>query len=140
MLDETTKKYFDEMPDNVFVYILCTNFSITIPIWERCTKEEYEEHTSNRKPLTDKLTLQDIYDAVAEVSGLTEYRRVPIWHNGGGILDRMSGKEPNDYYYEKKVGTQKVLTLGGDMIEYCKTRECMKPYFDKQTIKQNENN
>jgi hypothetical protein len=87
------------MPDDVFVYTLFATFSITIPIWERCTKEEYEEHTSNRKPLTDKLTLQDICDIVKEVSGLTEYRRVPIYHNSGGILDQISGKEPDDYYY-----------------------------------------
>lgn len=139
MLDETTKKCFDEIPDDVFIYMLCANFSITSPIWERCTKEEYEEHTFNRKHLTDKFTLQDIYDAIGEISGLTEYRRVPIWHNGGGILDQISGKEPKDYYYEKKVGIEKALVLNSDMIEYCRTRECMKPYFNKQIINQDDN-
>ena len=26
----------------------------------------------------------------------------------------------------------------GDMIEYCQTRECMKPFFEEQNIKEDE--
>ena len=59
-----------------------------------------------------------------------KYRAVPFWNEGGGIMDQISGREPDGYHYEKCIGYKKVLMLGSDMIEYCQTRECMKPYFE----------
>ena len=139
MMDAETKKYLDSLSDDEFIFLLSTHFSISMPIWERCTKEEYEEHTPQRPILEGKITTEQLVNIVKEVfhSDIV-YRRVPIWHNGGGIYIQLSGKSPDDYYYEKQTGTQKCLALGGDMIEYCKTRECMAPYFENKVKPFNE--
>ena len=123
MLDKETKDYLDKMPDDEFIFYLHMRYGVTMPIWERCSKEEYEAHSLKE---TDGITFKDILRVVGNV-----YRRVPIWHNGGGLLDQISGKEPDDYYYEKQIGSKKCLALGHDMLEYCRTRECMKPYFEE---------
>ena len=130
MLDKKTKKFLDSMPDDLFIAFLFMKFSYSTPIWERCTKEEYEQYIAR---YNDKPTIDDLLRMSKSLfsSNYHVYRRVPIWHNGGGILDQISGKEPDGYYYEKQVGTQKGLALGSDMWNYCQTRECMKPFFKK---------
>jgi len=131
MLDKKTKKYLDSLPDELFIAFLAIRFGYSAPIWERCSKEEYEQHMPKGAPFKDKLTADDLVIIARELFYGNVYRAVPIWHNGGGILDQISGKKPDDYYYEKQVGTRKGFALGSDMAEYCRTRECMKPYFEK---------
>ena len=127
MLDKKTKKFLDSLPDDVFMAFLFMKFGYTTPVWERCTKEEYEQHMPK---CNDKPTIDDLIKITKSLFVSNQvYRRVPIWHNGGGILDQISTKKPDGYYYEKQVGTQTGLALGSDMWHYCQTRECMKPFF-----------
>jgi len=71
------------------------------PIWEPCSKEEFD------RAMKDFPAFH------------TPYRRVPIYRNGGGILDQIQlyGKEPDGYRYEKCVGRKDVAILSSDEIE-----------------------
>ena len=104
--------FLDSLDDEKFLATLWICFGERLPQWKRCSKREYEKHCGENV-----------------IERLFSYRKVPYWNNGGGILDQISGKEPDGYYYEKCIGYQNTLMLGSDMMEYFKTRECMKPYF-----------
>lgn len=123
-MKEEDKEYLDGLDDEAFLALLYIRYAIKLPIWERCSKEEYENN-HNFKFTVD--SIEDIFDK-------PKYRRVPIYHNGGGILDQISYREPDGYYYEKLVEYKDVLMLGSDMIDYCKTRECMKPFLDRNLV------
>lgn len=132
MLNKEDKKFLDSLDDELLISLLCMSYGTTLPIWERCSKEEYYDNV----PTSDKITTEWImeYSKYLFSSG-KEYRKVPIYNtNGGGILEQIKlwDKEPHDYYYEKKVGSKFVLMLGSDMIEYCQTRKCMEPFFKSE--------
>ena len=129
MLDRITKEELDKMPDDEFIFLMFYNFGASWPIWEDCTKEEYERHTVKYNPDTDLLTDKILIQLVEEVFSSDTYRRVPIYHSGGGILNQIKYRKPEGYRYQKLVGIKNGLTLGNDMLEYCSTRECMKPFF-----------
>jgi len=122
-LAKEEKEYLDKLKDDELIHFLHVAYSAKVPITEECTKEEYE---ANHK---DKLTWEDI---INEVCSDIQYKRIPYWNNGGGILDQISGRQPDGYYYEKITGYKTVLIMGGDMIDYCRTRECMEDYFESQ--------
>ena len=130
MLDKETIRYLDSLSDTEFIYLVHIKFGATLPQWVECTKEEYEKYCGKNE---DKITMDFLERLIDNMCNGREYRRVPIWNNGGGIMDQISGREPDGYLYEKCTGYKKVLMLGGDMIEYCQTRECMKPYFEEDT-------
>lgn len=108
------KKYLDSLPDDFLIAYLWAYYGIREPVWEKCSKEEYETNCGS----FEKNLLAGIM-----------YRAVPIYNNGGGILDQISGKEPDGYKYEKSTYYKNILILGKEMIEYCQTRECMKEYI-----------
>lgn len=118
--------FLDNMPDDVFIFWLFSNYSASIPQWKRVTKEEYEKHCGKDD---DTLITSNIEKLIRNPFQGIEYRRVPYYNNGGGILDQISNKKPSGYYYEKCIGYNKVLLLGSDLIEYCQKRDCMKKYF-----------
>ena len=121
MLDSKTKQYLDSLPDDVFIFLMNSRFGQKIAKWEDVTKEEYEKHCG--KP-NEPLDIANLFYGL-------EYKAVPYWNNGGGILDQISGRKPDGYTYKKYVGYDYCLVMGNDMIDYCKTRKCMKPYFTK---------
>lgn len=126
-LTQKEKEYLDNLKDDELIFLLHARYSTLVPITEKCTKEEYDK---NHKEKFE--TWQDIVDWIdSDVA----YVAIPYWNNGGGLLDQISNKKPDGYTYEKIVGNKKILCMGGDMIDYCHTRECMKCYFENQTLK-----
>ena len=67
------------------------------PVWEPCTKEEFDIAMEN-----------------SPYSLPRPYRIVPIYKEGGGLMDRLEGKEPDEFRYEKIVGWKTVLLLSDD--------------------------
>ena len=128
MSKEEYFNFLDNMPDDVFIFWLFGNYSASIPQWKRVTKEEYEKHCGKDD---DTFTTSKIEKLIGNLFQGIEYRRIPYYNSGGGILDQISGKKPSGYYYEKLVGYNKTLLLGSDLINYCQKRECMKPFFKK---------
>lgn len=121
--------YLDSLPDEVFFYLLHINFAAKVPVWERCTKEEYVRACGEPD---GRLTEENLLKWAESLFEGEKFRRVPYWNEGGGIWDQISCKDPSGYYYEKCVKYEDVLLLDSEMIEYCKTRDCMKCYFKKQ--------
>ena len=123
MLDKKTKKYLDSLPDDQFLCLMNIQYGRQLPQWEECSKEEYEEccgkDTDSITELLEKYLLNP-----------DTYRRIPYWNNGGGIMDQISGREPDGYTYKKLVGYKFVLMMGEDMCQYCATRKCMDRYFN----------
>lgn len=116
-------KYLDSLPDEAFIYLMFLQYGATLPKWERCSKEEYEKYMG-------KVNEAFSFNSIEKwLTAPTEYRKVPYWKNGGGILDQISNKEPDGYYYEKVVGYERTLLMGRDMVEYCSKRPCMEKFF-----------
>ena len=67
-------------------------------VFKPCSKEEYERGMKN-----------DPF--------FSPYRRVPIWNNGGGLMDQISSREPDDYRYEKQVGLKDVVLVSSKEAE-----------------------
>ena len=67
-------------------------------IWVPCTKEEYEK------------SIKDLFP-------LIPCRRVPIYKNTSyGILEQIKfyGKEPDEWRYEKAVGTKRICMVSSE--------------------------
>jgi hypothetical protein len=112
------------MPDDVFIFWLFSNYSASIPQWKRVTKKEYEKHCGKDD---GTFTISNLEKYIGNIFQGIEYRKTPYYNDGGGgILDQISHKEPSGYYYEKCIGYNKCLLLGGELIEYCRKRDCVK--------------
>lgn len=118
------EEYLDSLPDDELLGYLLLRWTQTIPIWERCTKEEYDKYNQDYDITTDDGLLKTIEN----IDAMFQYRRVPIWRNGGGLLDQISGREPDDYYYEKMVGEKKCIMVGGDMMDYINKRQLIQKF------------
>ena len=123
-MNKEYKEYLDSLPDDLLIAYLWAYYGTREPVWEKCSKEEYEKNCGN--PDDDKLTPEHLQRFIDNALGGTMYRAVPVYKNGGGILDQISGKKPDGYNYEKSTYYKEILVLGNEMIEYCKTRECTK--------------
>lgn len=125
-----TKKqiaHLDSLPDSIFLFWIWQNYGANVPQWKRITKKEYEKHCGKDDGI---LTMSKLEKAIKNSFEGREFRVIPYYKTGGGILDQICiDKEPDGYYYEKCIGYNKVLQLGNDMTEYCRTRECMKSFF-----------
>ena len=126
--EKSFQDFLDGLSDEELLGYLMLRWTETIPIWERCSKEEYDKHVKPLPDMRTKLTNQDLIDIMANICGQLDYRRVPVWHEGGGILDQISGREPDGYYYEKKVGEKKCIMVGGAMMDYINKRELTKKF------------
>ena len=125
------KEFLDSLNDELFISLLCIKYGATLPIWERCSKKEYYDNVPTIDG--DIITAKWLMDYSKYLSSDKEYRRMPIYHGkGGGLLDQISGRNPDDYYYEKRIGSEFILKLGSDMFEYCQTRKCMEPFFKSE--------
>ena len=129
MLDKETIKYLDSLSDAEFIYLIHVRFVANLPQWEECSKEEYEKCCGKAGGIITDEILACLLDNLANNR---EYRAVPFWNEGGGIMDQISEREPDGYRYEKCTGYKKVLMMGGDMVDYCSKRKCMKKYFEEE--------
>lgn len=123
------KAYLDSLDDEMFIAHMLILYGVDEPIWELCSQEEYEKYNGSAD--SEKLTVEKLMQFTENILDGKIYRAVPVYHNGGGILDQIliPGKRPDSYIYEKLTGHRKVLLLGSELMDYCKTRECMKPFF-----------
>ena len=131
MLSKEDKKFLDSLDDELLISFICMSYGTTLPIWERCSKEEYYDNV----PMLDGniITTKWLMDYSKYLFSDKEYRRVPLYRSRkGGLLDQINGLDPDDYYYEKRIGSKFALMLGNDMIEYCQTRKCMEPFFKSE--------
>ena len=130
-LAKDIKTFLDQLSDEEFLDLLAMRYGSYAPVWEECSQEEYENHMG--KAVRDIVWDESmILRALEDLCGGEEYRAVALYNEENrGLLWQMENHEPDGWRYEKKTGTKFVLTLGGDMMDYCMTRECMKPYFDK---------
>ena len=129
-LDNNIKEWLDRMSDEELIFFIDFRFGIDEPVWEECSKEEYEEWC-------DKTYAENDFERSLKILFDNEmYKRVPVYSDWkGGIINLLKlqeEKEPDAYRYYRMTGNKRVFLMGSDMIEYCQTRECMKPYF-KQT-------
>lgn len=128
-MTQEEKRFLDSLDDELLISFLCIRYGTTIPIWKRCSKEEYLKNV----PTNDKLDAKWLEDSLKYLFSDKTYRKVPVYYNskGRGILDqiKLECKEPDTYYYEKRIGSKFVLMLGSEMANYCKTRECMKQFL-----------
>lgn len=129
-MTDKDKEYLDSMDDELFLAYLCMTYGAKLPKWEKCSKEEYEKYMGKTARNEGVITMQDLIRIADQVFVGKSYRAVPIYHNVG-LLNQINVKEPDEYRYEKLVGYENVLMMGSEMIDYCKTRECMKGYFNK---------
>ena len=105
----------DKLKDDELLYILSLMYGAYIPIWEKCSKEEYEKYYGS-----NNLTLESI---IKYFNSPNEYKKVPYWNTGGGILEQISGKEPDGYQYYKLKDKEFTLMLGSEMINYLNDRK-----------------
>lgn len=127
-LSKTTIKFLDSLEDELFLAFLWNKWGITEPVWEECSQEEYEKY--NPKAGKSSLTKEDFEQIVENVWLDRIYKAQPIYKNAReGILFQLEYHKPDGFKYFKKVGEKKLIALGGDMIDYCMTRDCMKQCF-----------
>lgn len=131
MLNKENKKFLDSLDDELLIAYLCMRHGTTLPIWERCSKKEYYDNVPTLDG--DIITAKWLMDYSKYLFSDKEYRRTPIYHGKrGGLLDQINDMKPDDYYYEKRIGSKFALMLGSDMIEYCQTRKCMERFFKSE--------
>lgn len=106
----------DKLKDDELLYILSLMYGTYIPIWEKCSKEEYEKYYGS-----DNSTVTELI--IKYLSSPNEYKKVPYWNTGGGILDQINGREPNGYQYYKLKSKEFTLMLGSEMINYLNKRK-----------------
>lgn len=126
MLDAETKQYLDNLPDDEFIYLIFLKYGSRINKWTDCSKEEYEKYCGK---LSDPISIQKMEMFISNMFNGREYRVIPYWNSGGGFFDQIT-KEPDGWKYQKSIGYDYCLIMGGDMIEYCRTRKCMNHYFN----------
>lgn len=134
-LSKKIKEYLDSLDDELFLAEIAIRFGHDEPIWEECSRSEYEE---NCGPIVDQTTIwtKEIFEEVIKnLVSSQNYKAEPIFKNQrGGILWQMECHKPDGYKFYKQVGKEFVICLGSDMVDYCAKRECMKPYFENDFI------
>ena len=115
MLDKETIKWLDKLSDKELMVFPNIRFGIDEPQWKRCSKKEYEKYCGKECQSLSEMVERYLLNP-------DEYKRVPYWNEGGGILDQISGKEPDGYNYYKLNGYKRVILLGKDMMDYVQRR------------------
>lgn len=130
MLDPETKQYLDNLPDDEFIYLMNLKYGQKVAKWVDCSEEEYINFIGNEIGEPDGvLSMKTLEKIAARIFDEQEYRVVPYYNDRVGIQDIIFGRKPDGYRYQKCIGYDYCLIMGGDMIDYCKTRKCMEPYF-----------
>ena len=122
--EKSFQEFLDGLSDEELVGYLMLGWTQTIPIFKPCSKEEYEKNN----PEYDLSTNEGLIKMLENITKMGEYRRVPYWRNGGGIMDQILCREPDGYTYEKKVGEKKCILVGSAMMEYINKRELTKKF------------
>ena len=114
--------------NNPFINMSDEEFELTLralsqdsPIWEECSKEEYEKHCPD---IEENLTTENLILAMSN-SGL--YRKEPIYKGMGICHLIIRGEKPIGYKYYKVVGYEKVLICGAKMAEWINERQKKTP-------------
>lgn len=133
-ISKKLKSYLDSLDDELFIAWLAMKYGHSEPVWEECSQEEYEKHMGKLKIESNpsEWTLKMFEDACRRLFSSGDYKAEPVYNNfQPGLLWQINcqGKKPDGWRYYKSVGRKFVLCLGGDIFDYCKTRECMKNYF-----------
>ena len=120
------KAFFDGLSNREVLIHLSLFHSQEIPIYRRCSKREFDDYwEQSSKAIHNILSADPCSPDYAElIDNLPSKhcRRVPIWNNGGGVLDQISDREPDAYYYEKLVGYENVIMIGSEMAKYLRER------------------
>lgn len=114
------EKTLDQLDDLELLYILSTLYGIHIPKWKKCSKKEYDKY--NSKDFIEKLFISD------------DYKRVPVYKNfQPGILFQINNfdKKPDYYRYYKKVGSEFIIMVGSEIMNYLNKRKPNWLYKDK---------
>lgn len=137
-LSKEIKKYLDSLPDDLFLAELSLRFGEYIPKWKEISKEEYDKHCGKIGLPDEPLTIEGLEQAMNTIG---KYKVEPIYKDAQcGILfwiNEAPNRKPDGYKYYENVGSEFVIMLGSDMMDYCNTRKCMKSYF-KRKEKNNE--
>lgn len=118
--NKTFKEYFDSLSDAELLFEIELRFGITEPVYEECSKEEYEK---NVEPI-DKFDIDSLIKSLFKSSD--EYKKEPRWNNvKPGIMWQIKhGSDNPDYYvYYKKVKDEHILMLNSWMIDYLNNRK-----------------
>ena len=115
MLDKETIKWLDSLSDEELIAFISVRFGMNEPQWKKCSKKEYEKHCGKACQSLSEMIERYLLNP-------NKYKRVPYWNEGSGILDQISGKEPDGYNYYKLKGYKWVILLGSDMMDYVQRR------------------
>lgn len=118
-LSKKVERYLDNLSDTELLLELQLRYGQFVPVWEECSKEEFEE---NYGPEDDYS-----WDSIERlISCPNTYKRTPHWNNvQPGILWQIEHCHDNpDYYtYHKLVRQEFTLMLGSDMLDYLHNRK-----------------
>lgn len=122
----------DILSDEEVLKFLDLKFGYDEPVWEECSKEEYEEgQTEQMKHLDSTFYGTDVhlpsYEEIEDWFVNKQFKKEPIWKKWkGGILTLIKIQdeqpEPDYYRYYKKVGTKRIIMVGSQIVEYLNKR------------------
>lgn len=115
-MDKKTQEFLDSFSEEGLLAFFYAIYGIKEPQYEECSKEEYESVCGTKDEPSTFERLEKI------LCSKYEYKCIPYWNNGGGILDQISGREPDGYRYQKLVGYKDIILLGGDLCNYYNNR------------------
>ena len=119
-LPKEIRDIFDSWDDELFLAYLFFNYYRKEPIWEKCSKEEYEKENP---PVPLVLTEKALLEFTQSIFKPVRYKASPIYNGEHqGLLFQLSNPTPIGYKYYKSTKTRGVLTLSSAMLEYCETR------------------
>lgn len=111
------KEWLDSLKDDELCFVIEAKYGFDEPIWEECTKEEYEKYYGKENDIS--------WENITKwLSSPNTYKRVPHWNNEqAGILWHMEYHEPDYYTYHKMIGKRHILGLGTDVLNYLNNRK-----------------
>lgn len=125
------ESFLYSLNDDQLRTFLKQNYGHDEPIWEECTKEEYEKgQTEVYKHLDNifidsKLNLPS-FEEITDWFTNKRFKKVPIYKEWkSGILDLIKlqdTKKPDYYKYYKIVGYKKLILVDGKLLDYLNKR------------------
>ena len=92
--------YLNSLPDSMFLCWIWINYGAEVPKWERITKKEYEKHCGKTDGI---LTMSKLEKAMKNLAEGKDFRAVPYYKNGRGILDQICINKKNRWLLLRKV-------------------------------------
>lgn len=125
------ESFLDSLNDDQLLSFLKRNYGHDEPIWEECTKEEYEQgQTEVHKHLDNMFNNPELklpsFEEITDWFTSKRFKKEPIYKEWkGGILDLIKlqdTKKPDYYKYYRLVGYKKLILVGGKIADYLKKR------------------